>query len=151
MCGCNQKRQKKKNSCYLTRVFLFVFLLLHNNSQHKQIKCCVYVCSSQLIRPGFCESEWSSSFQLSIYQHADCPASWCLLGWRGRLGKARCHSGGRWEPPSGIVMPAGTGETVSKQHDLVEREGEKEGGGGILIHACANPDKLDKASSGLAQ
>lgn len=44
-------------------------------------------------------------------------------------------------------MPAGTGETVSKQHDLVEREGER----GILIHACANPDKLDKASSGLAQ
>lgn len=75
------------------------------------------VCSSHLVMPGCCESELSFSRQLSVYQHAGFPASWCLLGWRGRLGKPGCHSGGRWAPPSGTVMPSGTDGAVSEPRD----------------------------------
>ena len=119
------------------------------DQQQTQTQYCVGVCSSQLVcGPGCCEYEWSSSLQLSIYQHAGCPASWCLLGWSGRLGKSGSHRGGRWGPPSGTVMPTGTDGAASEQHDgegtgHVWRRGE----GGILSHVCANPDKLDKASS----
>ena len=38
------------------------------------------------------------------------------------MGKPACHRGGRWAPPSGTLMPAGTDETVSRPHDGGERE-----------------------------
>lgn len=65
-----------------------------------------------LVRPGCREYEWSSGLQLSIYQHAGCLPSWCMLGLRGKVGKPKSCHGGRWALPSGTEMPTGTDGTV---------------------------------------
>lgn len=65
------------------------------------------------------------------------------------MGKPGSRRGGRWALPSGTIMPTGTDGAVSEW-----RDGEGTGHlwwrseGGILSHVYANPDKLDKASSG---
>lgn len=73
---------------------------------------------------------------LSIYQHAGCLASWCLRGWRGRLGKPGCHSSGRWGSPSGAVMPTGTGGTVGTVSRPRVEEGTGWREGGVLSRVC---------------